>query len=155
MYFYSIVHVTQACLSCTHYSPTSSLSMHTAYVCALDAFLWKVFLKPTKQINEKASPNSIFNGIPISILAHANDHFKGLPRLEALIRIANIPIIESGVKTASTVYLNLKVCYIHFKLLIGCNKKNRRQNLIWLLDITVIISRNYTEFSMFFWILAT
>lgn len=79
------------------------------------------FLKPTKQMNEKANQNSIFNGIPISILVHANDHFKGLPRMEALVRIANIPIVESGVKTASTVYLNLKVCHIHFKLLIGGN----------------------------------
>lgn len=39
---------------------------------------------------------------------HANDHFKGLPRMEALVRIANIPIVESGVKTAGKVYLNLK-----------------------------------------------
>lgn len=50
--------------------------------------------------------------IPFSILGHANDYFKGLPRMEALVRIANIPIVESGVKTAGKVYLNLKVrCY--------------------------------------------
>lgn len=48
-------------------------------------------------------------------LVHANDHFKGLPRMEALVRIANIPIVESGVKTAGQVYLNLKVCNIHIR----------------------------------------
>lgn len=35
--------------------------------------------------------------------------------MEALIRIANIPIVESGVKTAGMVYGNLKVCFFsHF-----------------------------------------
>lgn len=34
----------------------------------------------------------------------------GLPRMEALIRIANIPIVESGVKTAGSIYFDLKVC---------------------------------------------
>lgn len=42
-------------------------------------------------------------------LVHANDHFAGLPRMEALVRIANIPIVETGVKTAGKVYCNLKV----------------------------------------------
>jgi len=32
----------------------------------------------------------------------------GLPRMEALIRIANIPIVESGVKTAGSIYFDLK-----------------------------------------------
>lgn len=53
--------------------------------------------------------------IPISISGHANDYFKGLPRMEAIVRIANIPIVESGVKTAGKVYLNLKVCCYAFK----------------------------------------
>lgn len=43
------------------------------------------------------------------ILVHINDHFAGLPRMEALVRIANIPIVETGVKTAGKVYSNLKV----------------------------------------------
>lgn len=38
----------------------------------------------------------------------ANDHFAGLPRMQALIRIANIPIVETGVKTAGKVYYNIK-----------------------------------------------
>lgn len=45
----------------------------------------------------------------ISILVHANDHFAGLPRMQALIRIANIPIVETGVKTAGKVYYSIKV----------------------------------------------
>lgn len=49
----------------------------------------------------------IFRSIPI--LVYANDHFQKLPRMEALIRIANIPFVESGVKTAGKVYNNLKV----------------------------------------------
>lgn len=43
------------------------------------------------------------------ISVNANDHFAGLPRMEALVRIANIPIVETGVKTAGKVYCNLKV----------------------------------------------
>lgn len=73
------------------------------------------FSNPNKNENEKKQQQqppymySLFE--LVSILVHANDHFKGLPRMEALIRIANIPIVESGVKTAGNVYLNLKVCY--------------------------------------------
>lgn len=33
----------------------------------------------------------------------------GLPRMEALVRIGNIPLVESGVKTAEQVYYGLKV----------------------------------------------
>lgn len=44
-----------------------------------------------------------------SISVHANDKFAGLPRMEALVRIANIPLVETGVKTAGNVYYNLKV----------------------------------------------
>lgn len=43
------------------------------------------------------------------ISVHANDHFAGLPRMQALIRIANIPLVETGVKTAGKVYYNIKV----------------------------------------------
>lgn len=71
--------------------------------------------KPKKERKKKNSNHKItFESCVymISILVHANDHFKGLPRMEALIRIANIPIVESGVKTAGKVYLNLKVCFV-------------------------------------------
>ncbi|XP_031617286.1 lipid storage droplets surface-binding protein 1 isoform X2 [Contarinia nasturtii] len=44
----------------------------------------------------------------IGNMVHANDHFAGLPRMEALVRIANIPLVETGVKTAGKVYYNLK-----------------------------------------------
>lgn len=44
-----------------------------------------------------------------SILVNSNDHFSGLPRMEALVRIANIPLVETGVKTAGKVYYSLKV----------------------------------------------
>lgn len=45
------------------------------------------------------------------ILVNSNDHFSGLPRMEALIRIANIPLVETGVKTAGNIYHNLKVSF--------------------------------------------
>lgn len=67
--------------------------------------------KTKKNEKEKKNINSHLNCVWFSILVHANDHFKGLPRMEALIRIANIPIVESGVKTAGKVYFNLKVCW--------------------------------------------
>lgn len=43
------------------------------------------------------------------ILVHANHHFDGFPRMEALVRIANIPLVETGVKTAGMFYANIKV----------------------------------------------
>lgn len=43
------------------------------------------------------------------VLAKNNDHFSALPRMEAIIRIANIPLVETGVKTAGKVYSSLKV----------------------------------------------
>lgn len=55
--------------------------------------------------------NRLF-GYELSILVNSNDHFSGLPRMEALIRIANIPLVETGVKTAGKVYSNLKVSFI-------------------------------------------
>lgn len=51
----------------------------------------------------------IFENILHLFLVHANDHFAGLPRMEAIVRIANIPLVESGFNTASKVYFNLKV----------------------------------------------
>lgn len=46
---------------------------------------------------------------------YANDKFAGLPRMESLVRIANIPLVETGVKTAGKVYYNLKVSYFIYK----------------------------------------
>lgn len=52
-------------------------------------------------------------------LVHNYENFtSGLPRMEALVRIRNIPIVETGVKTAGNVYFSLKVIISSFILLI-------------------------------------
>lgn len=39
--------------------------------------------------------------------------------MEALVRIRNIPIVETGVKTAGNVYFNLKVIIILIGILLA------------------------------------
>lgn len=107
--------------------------------------------KRNKKWNEKLKFTFELCCVPISILVHANDHFKGLPRMEALIRIANIPIVESGVKTAGKVYLNLKVCCYAFKILIENNKETHNtichHGHVKMLKITITTTISMLFFS--------
>lgn len=49
-----------------------------------------------------------------SLVQPQNQIFLGLPRMEALVRIGNIPLVESSVKTAEHVYFGLKVRDAHY-----------------------------------------
>ncbi|XP_055299960.1 lipid storage droplets surface-binding protein 1 isoform X1 [Sitodiplosis mosellana] len=77
-------------------------------------------MKKVTQMSKQVQGDEINDKVPIGNMAkmsgklqsknhvNSNDHFSGLPRMEALVRIANIPLIETGVKTAGKVYYNLK-----------------------------------------------
>lgn len=67
-----------------------------------------------------------------------NEHHLGLPRMEALVRIGNIPLIESGVKTAEQVYYGLKVStqnYFDLSLIPDANQPIVRVVLLFFIPL--------------------
>lgn len=64
-----------------------------------------------KEIYQKKNKISL-NFLMFSVQMLHGNFTNGLPRMEALVRIANIPLVESGVRTAGRVYYDLKVFFL-------------------------------------------
>lgn len=99
---------------------------HGAMLCLFVSFFLcvcnSVFILLLREEHMFQSPKGKFRNEEITFFSfsfsflvstHEKNFTYGLPRMEALVRIANIPIVESGVKTAGRVYFDLKVKFIH------------------------------------------